>query len=520
MDINLTRRAAILQVAGIGGYGAAVGALGALGLNGPARVDAAVFAPPANVGAGRKVTVIGAGISGLVAAYELVKAGYEVVVVEARTRVGGRNWTVRGGTKIDFTDGTSQTATFEGGLYFNAGPARLPSHHQTILGYCRTLGVRVEPLINTSRSAFVAPAGRERIEQRRIVNDARGYVSELLSKATNAGALDGTLSTDDRKLLLEFLKDYGDLSPDHSFTGTTRSGFSTFPGAADQRGIANDPLSLRAILDPVLRAPLTFDESVVMQPTMLQPVGGMDQIPGAFHRALGDRVLLGKEVVSIANQSSGVEVAWRDAKTGTLESRRSDHVVIALPLPVLVKIRTNFDPAVTAAFRTVAYNTAAKVAWQSPRFWETRDNIYGGISWVEGDTRLVWYPSNDLHDANGTLIGAYVSGDPARVFGNRPVAEQIAASRAAVERLHPGQAHRLQRPVAVDWHRVPHNLGSWVKWEDRDNAPEYRLLNQPHGRVLFAGEHLSQYEGGWQEGAALSGQRAVTAIIRQTQATA
>jgi monoamine oxidase len=231
-------------------------------------------------------------------------------------------------------------------------------------------------------------------------------------------------------------------------------------------------------------------------------------------------VRLGKQVISILDRGEAVDVAFRDTATGTIETRRSDHLVLALPLPMLAQLKTNFAPDVQAAFRSVAYHTAVKVAWESPRFWETEDDIYGGISWVDGDTRLVWYPSNDLQAAKGTLIGAYVSGDPARLFGDRPLPDQIAASRAAVERLHPGKGRLLAKPVAVDWHRVPHNLGSWVRWEDRDNAPEYRLLNRPHGRVLFAGEHLSQYEGGWQEGAALSGQRAVSALADRLRHTA
>jgi Flavin containing amine oxidoreductase len=68
---------------------------------------------------------------------ELCKAGYDCVVLEARDRAGGRNWTVRPGTRLDMTDGSRQICDFDEGLYWNAGAARLPSHHQAILGYCR-----------------------------------------------------------------------------------------------------------------------------------------------------------------------------------------------------------------------------------------------------------------------------------------------------------------------------------------------------------------------------------------------
>jgi len=76
-----------------------------------------------------KVVILGAGVAGLVSAWELSRAGYHCVIVEARRRTGGRNWTIRNGTRVEMTDGTTQVCTFDELNYFNAGPARLPSQH-------------------------------------------------------------------------------------------------------------------------------------------------------------------------------------------------------------------------------------------------------------------------------------------------------------------------------------------------------------------------------------------------------
>ena len=65
-------------------------------------------------------------IAGMVAAWELRKAGYLCTVLEARERAGRRNWTLRKGTRVVMFDGTTQTCNFADDLYFNAGPARLP----------------------------------------------------------------------------------------------------------------------------------------------------------------------------------------------------------------------------------------------------------------------------------------------------------------------------------------------------------------------------------------------------------
>jgi monoamine oxidase len=68
----------------------------------------------------------------------------------------GRNWTIRRGATLDMTDGSRQVCEFDEGLYWNAGAARLPSHHQAMLGYCNELGVALEVEVNTNRGALAA----------------------------------------------------------------------------------------------------------------------------------------------------------------------------------------------------------------------------------------------------------------------------------------------------------------------------------------------------------------------------
>ena len=98
---------------------------------------------PAPPGRGKKVLLLPAGLSGLVSAYEMRRAGFDCTVLEARERPGGRNWTLRAGSKLAFDDGTSQNCTFDEGNYFNCGPARLPSIHKTMLDYCNELGMEL-----------------------------------------------------------------------------------------------------------------------------------------------------------------------------------------------------------------------------------------------------------------------------------------------------------------------------------------------------------------------------------------
>ena len=104
---------------------------------------------------GLRIVIVGAGVAGLATAYELEKAGHHCTVLEARTRIGGRVFTVRGGTAETDVDGHRQTARFDEGLYYNAGAMRIPQHHTITLDYCRELGVPVEPFLNSNEGAFL-----------------------------------------------------------------------------------------------------------------------------------------------------------------------------------------------------------------------------------------------------------------------------------------------------------------------------------------------------------------------------
>src|SRR5690242_4588601 len=144
----LTRRSLLEHIGTVGGLGAAYMAMEALGLAIPTPAGAENFSLPAASGNGKSVVILGAGIAGLVSAYELQRAGYRVTVLEARDRIGGRVWTIRGGDRIVQMGRPDQRADFDEGLYFNAGAARIPSTHRGILGYARRFGVAMEIMVN------------------------------------------------------------------------------------------------------------------------------------------------------------------------------------------------------------------------------------------------------------------------------------------------------------------------------------------------------------------------------------
>jgi len=514
-----TRRAFLMQVGKVGGFGAAYMMMQSWGLLPlPEAAVSKVRLRPGS-GQGKRIVILGAGIAGMVAAWELEKAGYNCTILEARDRAGGRNWTIRNGTRVEMTDGTTQICSFEDGNYFNAGPARLPSQHVTMLGYCRELGVQLEVEVNSSRSSLLQNdqfnAGRA-VQQRQVINDTRGHVSELLAKCIKRSALGEELTSDDKERMLVFLRKYGDLSPDYFYKGSARSGYKVMPGAGNQLGVPRDPLDMRALLDANLWDGILFEDMFDMQATMFQPVGGMDRIAAAFEKKLSSSIRFNSTVEHIRKISKGVRIGYRDRKTRAAAAFEADCCICAMPLSILKTIDTDFSPEFKQAIDAATYDSAYKIAWESRRFWEQDFSIYGGISFPKQTVGVVWYPSANLFAQKGIIVAGY-SVENGTEFATLDLPGKLAASRQAVEHLHPGCSSELAKPVYISWGHIPYNLGSWISHRGpKASAVGYERLLEPDGPIYMAGDHVSHMVG-WQEGAALSAHRAVSQINQSSE---
>jgi monoamine oxidase len=514
----LTRRALLERIGAAGGVGAAYLAMESMGLAVPTPAGAENFRLPRGSG-GRSVVILGAGIAGLVAAYELSQAGYKVTVLEARDRVGGRVWTIRGGDRIVQTGRPDQRAAFDPGLYFNAGAARIPTTHRAILGYARKFGVRMETFVNTNRSAGWDFAGKVHPE-RRMVEDLLGNMTELLAKAIDQHALDQAASKDELGLLRQLLPQNAKYVPRGS------SGYSVEPGAYNDAPVPLPPLSLKELLpNQSVFLPYFFEHLSDMQPTMLQPVGGMDRIADAIYEQVKPLVRLKTPVTAIRRMGNRVRIEHGPAA----QMSEADYCVCALPVPILQRIPSDFSPAKKAALAGAPPNLhSVKLAFEAPRFWETDDNIYGGPAWTDRLNENVLYPSDRFGAAKGVIVGAYCAGWTVRGNPDKFAAlsheERLRISRESIEALHPGKSHLLRKGVSVAWGLTPYSEGVGVLWPGgpgvaADRGPGYQELLKPEGPIVFAGEHLS-YQPTWQEGAVLSAHQALKLVAAMVKASA
>jgi monoamine oxidase len=510
----LTRRLLLDRLGVAGGLGAAALGLRAMGVAWAA-APSPLPALPEGHGAGRRIVVLGAGIAGMVAAFELRRAGYAVTVLEAQPRAGGRCLTLRAGDSVTELSGATQRVDFAPELYFNPGPARIPHHHASLLRYCRAFGIPLEPFVNDNRAALVqddAAFGGAPRPLREVQANLRGVVAEIAAKGLARGAMEGAVTTEELERLRDLLRGFGALDRDLAWKGHLRAGAAAWPGAADAAPEAPPPLDLRQILRAEFWSYNTqHAEEVDQAATMLQVTGGVDRIASAFAERLRDVIVTGAEVTRLRRTERGARVEWRDRAGGAARAEEAAAVVVTLPAPILAELDSDIAAAKRAALRELLYMPAAKLAFQAPRFWEEA-GIYGGISWTGRDSTQVWYPSSGFHAPRGVLVGAYIWDEaPGRRFAARDPAARESAVRADLAVLHPGVDALLEAPVSVAWGEMPFQRGAWGEYTAAQRATIYPQIHRVEPPYLFAGEHCSWLPG-WMEGAVLSAHAAVAAV--------
>lgn len=521
-----TRRDLLTMIGKAGGGLAMYQAMTALGH----AAETQFAGPPKLSGArpGSTVLVLGAGLAGMLAAYELRQAGYKVQVLEYQNRPGGRNYSVRGGDRIVEVGGAKQTVGYAPGNYLNPGPWRIPHHHRTLLHYCKQFGVELEPFIQLNHNAFVHRSnafGGKPQRYKELATDFKGHVSELLGKALNAGSLDDTVTAEDKEKLIEAMREWGVLDGNLAYSSSLKlsgqRGYDKAPGGGV--GGAPTPSKINGLSDVLASNVWTqmgFYFSYVMQTTMFQPKGGMDMIGKGFARQLGNIIRYNTKVTKIAQDDNGVTATWEDVKTGKTGETKADWCVCAMPATILSQMDIQVSDAKKTALRALPYSNSVKIGLEfRRRFWEEDYSIYGGHSFTDQAISLISYPNfNYFQDGPAVVLGAFTGGAGGYQLAGMTPEQRIEAALAQGSVFHPAEYRKeFLNGASVPWSRIPWIMGCCATWTEETRAQHYQNLVAMDGRIVLAGEHASYY-GCWMEGALLSSLDAVTRLHQRALA--
>ncbi len=469
-------------------------------------------------GDGKHIIILGGGLCGMASAYELSKLGYQCTILEARKRSGGRCWSIRNGSEHTETGIPAVTAKFDDGLYFNAGPSRIPHNHELTLQYCKELGVPIQVYNNVNEGAYYFSEGKgnlsnKKIRVREVHNDMRGYTSELLAKAIDQNSLDLGMSKEDGAKILEYLKAEGGLDIDKLYKASARRGYLDPPGAGNKAGTIAEPHRLADMLGSGLLDPDFYnvaEYTYELQMTMFQAVGGMDMIAKALEKKVGPMLKPGAEAISIQNLSEGVKVRYKDAQGE--KSISADMCICTLPLPVLSNIEHNFSSDVSRAIDFIPYIQTGKIGLQfKRRFWEEDEHIYGGITHTNNELTQIFYPSNDYLSKKGILIGYYNFNDKAKKTGDLSYPDRQKLALEKGSKIHSQYNTEFENSFSVSWHKTKFNLGGWAVYSNETRKSLYQALLKPDKQVYFAGEHTT-YLNAWMAGAFESARSVVASI--------
>jgi monoamine oxidase len=445
----------------------------------------------------KRVVIIGAGLSGLVAAYELAQAGHDVTVLEAQMRPGGRVLTLR--------------EPFSDGLYAEAGAARIPDNHDLTLHYVKHFSLTLVPFYPTKLNrVFVIKGKRIPIhpgsgldlsqvpfeftpEERRVGMSGlvQKYIGDAIQSMGNPSAPDwpnGPAKAYDKITMAEFLKGQG------ASLGVIE--LLEYPYASAE----DDPISFLWNLREF------WYES--QETTRYKIDGGNDLLPKAFAAKLRDKIRYGSAVVRIEQDTN--EVRAIAVQSGTHHIFEADHLICTVPFPALrrVDVQPPFSELRRRAIAELQYDPITRVILQCrSRFWE-KDGYNGfGISDLPQE---IWHPTHDQAGTRGLLVSYMYSSVGQRV-GRMAEHKRLEFVSHEMEKAHPGLLENLEGSVSKVWAADP-----WAGGAVSLHAPGQLTticvgIERPEGRVHFAGEHTSRYPG-WMQGALQSGLRAAKEV--------
>ena len=445
----------------------------------------------------KRVIVLGAGLAGLSAAYEIDKAGHDVTVLEARSRPGGRVFTIRG--------------QFADGLYAEAGATNVYDVHSWTTHYLKLLGVELDPVIPAAGASVYHVRGR-----RIIIKPGEPVQWPFELSASEKGMGRRELW---QKYVAPTLIELGNPNdpdwPQPVFMRYDRMSFTEFlrargasPGAieilrlglADQLGEGGDKTSALNLLREAIPRALEKQAYVIR--------GGSDTFPRAFASKLRHRIHYSAVVKRIEHDEREVRVFYD--RGGERSVIRGERIICAIPFAVL---RTIEIPGLSRekqrAIAQLANTSVVRVFLQTrDRFW-LQEGLNGAAT-TDLPLMTAFDKAFYLPGPRG-MLEVYAAGERARRLAAMPASERLAFTVSQVEKVHPAIREFYEGGSSVCWDEEEFSRGAYAWFRPGEMTDLMPHIAKPEGRIHFAGDHTSQFPG-WMHGALQSGNRAAREV--------
>jgi monoamine oxidase len=422
----------------------------------------------------KRVLVVGAGLAGLAAAYELDRAGYGVTVLEARSRPGGRVRTYRD--------------PFADGLYAEMGAEYVDATDTYDHKYCKQFGLKVMTaklydgvFVRGKKIAMKAikdgttTLPYEGTVKGELFGQEAQYIKRLTAMVRDRESPPPEILKLDNLSVVDLLLEEGaprDIIALYTYLNATES--TARPHEMSAYGLVMSGVHEGGFTE-------NQDEGRIF--------GGNDQLPKAFARALSDKILYNRPVRRIVHDAGGAEVWFEEA--GTLQSMRAPKLVLALPFKVLrdVELTPLFSPDKMKVIDSLCYGQVMKVAMQfRQRFWDEPGSI-GQRVFTDTKLRRIYHMSIDQPGPRGILM-SFTSAADAEKLGLLSRDGRLRSALEEVTRIWPEAPQFWESAAIKYWNEDPwvHGSYSFLGVGQKDFR---KIARKIEGVVHFAGEHTA-----------------------------
>ena len=448
-----------------------------------------------------RVVVVGAGLAGLAAAWDLSEAGVSVLLAEQSTRAGGRIRTVRD--------------VFDDGAWVDVGGQTSGPGYANFFYYATLFELEFEPqsvfrgrpevLLDIEGSLLSGSALRADPSLWPVaLSDAEKAVAPSRLLAHYLGPVAREIGSVERVLAPEFVA-YDELSL-RAFleqAGASPAAIALIEHTANYNSL--ESVSALSALRDTVRALFNSGGQA------LNLKDGNESLTAAFAASLGDRIAYETSLRRVENTNSGVTLHF-ETPTGR-EVWEADSVILALPFTALRKV--SFEPALPASrqamIETLPYTQVAQTYLQtSQRFWSDEDNVLAVYS--DGPLERLFNASSRMTSDRGLLVN-WINGHGTTAVRDMDAEEQAGFAVRELERIWPESRKLIEKTYTNDWGKS-YVEGAYAHYAPGQMARFATEIPKPIERLHFAGEHTELVAPGM-EGALTSGRRTASEVIER-----